>query len=125
EILNINGTPVPREPMEDYVDREDPHHPMRVKRWKETLPNGRSYAIIQRAPNGFYNNTPVYVVPPDHYLMIGDNRDNSTDSRVLSAVGYIPFDHLIGRVETVFLSLDNAPGSARPFRWERIGTAVH
>jgi signal peptidase I len=57
--------------------------------------------------------------------MLGDNLDNSTDSRVLSAVGYVPFENLIGRVDVVFFSInpasDHAPSG---IRYERIGTVV-
>jgi signal peptidase I len=96
-----------------------------VKRWRETLPNGASYETLDCVDNGFYDNTNVYTVPAGHFFAMGDNRDNSTDSRVLSAVGYVPLDNLVGRVSLIFFS--RAPGSdgAVPgVRTERIGTIV-
>ncbi len=89
-LLYINDTPVKRERLSDYIG-EDPcgsDATARVKRWKETLPNGVTYESLDCVDNGFYDNTNVYTVPPGHFFMMGDNRDNSTDSRVLSAVGY-------------------------------------
>src|SRR6516162_6706248 len=73
----------------------------RVKRWKETLPNGVTYETLDCVDNGFYDNTPVYTVPTGHFFMMGDNRDNSTDSRVLSAVGYVPFENIVGRAQMI------------------------
>ena len=55
---------------------------------------------------GFQNNTPEYVVPAGHYFMMGDNRDNSQDSRFLDAVGYVPYENLVGRADIIFFSID-------------------
>ncbi len=82
----------------------------RVKQFRETMSNGVSYNTLDLTDNGFYDNTPVYNVPPDHYFMMGDNRDNSTDSRVLSQVGYVPYENIIGRAQIIFFSIkDGTP----------------
>jgi signal peptidase I len=116
-LLHINGAPVKREQIEDFVDDQGFGEPLHVKRWRETLPNGVSYTTLDRVENGFYDNTPVYTVPPAHYFMMGDNRDNSTDSRVLSQVGYVPFENLIGRAEVIFFSIGNGVPAWEIWQW--------
>jgi signal peptidase I len=118
-LLHINGTPVKREQIEDFIEN-DGGRTTRIKRWRETLPNGVSHETLDLIENGYYDNTPVYDVPAGHYFMMGDNRDNSTDSRVLNAVGYIPFENLIGRVSVIFFSIDPDAG----MRLDRIGMKV-
>jgi len=126
-LLYINDLPVQRERLSDFVG-EDPcgsDATARVKRWKETLPNGVSYETLDCVDNGFYDNTNVYTVPPGNFFMMGDNRDNSTDSRVLSAVGYVPFENVIGRAGMIFFSIAGGAKSEPPgFRFGRIGTVV-
>jgi signal peptidase I len=118
-LLYINDTPVKRERLSDYVG-EDPcgsEATARVKRWKETLPNGVSYESLDCVDNGFYDNTNVYEVPSGHFFMMGDNRDNSTDSRVLSAVGYVPFENLVGRAQMIFFSIAEGEHAWMFWRW--------
>jgi signal peptidase I len=121
-LLYINDVPVKREPLPDFVgDACGSDTVAKVKRWRETLPNGASYETLDCVASGFYDNTSVYTVPPGHYFMLGDNRDNSTDSRVLSSIGYIPFENLIGRVDLIYFS--RTPGSGE-MREGRMGTVV-
>jgi signal peptidase I len=101
-----------------------------VRRWRETLPNGVSYETLDLLDNGFLDNTEEYVVPGGHYFMMGDNRDNSADSRVLSAVGYVPFENFIGKAQVIFFSIGNGEPAwhiwswPRSVRWSRLLTFV-
>jgi signal peptidase I len=116
-VLHIDEQPIKRERIEDYVETEEGTRTQRVKRWRETLPNGVSYTTLDLVDNGFYDNTQVYTVPAGHFFMMGDNRDNSTDSRVLSQVGYIPFENLIGRAEIIFFSVGEGERAWQVWRW--------
>ena len=119
-LLYINDKPVERQRLSDFVG-EDPCGSSeafgRVKRWKETLPNGISYETLDCQDNGYYDNTIEYVVPPGHFFMMGDNRDNSTDSRVQSAVGYVPFQNIIGRAQIIFFSIGENEHVWAIWRW--------
>jgi signal peptidase I len=117
--LYLNGTPVKRDRLADLVEDGRP-----AKHWRETLPNGASYETLDLTDNGFLDNTQIYTVPPGAYFVLGDNRDNSQDSRV-AVHGFVPFENLVGRVETIFWSANpNAQAGAAPVRFERIGMRV-
>jgi len=97
--LHINGQPVARERVSDLsgLDVCGAGSTRPMKRWSERLPNGVTHETLDCVDNGFYDNTHEYVVPAGHYFMMGDNRDNSSDSRAMSQVGYIPYENLVGR----------------------------
>lgn len=125
-VLHINNEPVKLERIEDYtmIDYKT-QQLLVVPQYIETLPSGRQYKILKSQPfgQGALDNTQEYIVPEGHYFMMGDNRDNSQDSRVLDKVGYIPEQHLIGPAKIIFFSteakwyeLDNWISGLRPKR---------
>jgi signal peptidase I len=129
--LYINDKEVPRQRIQDYLYQETDGAVIPMRQYIETLPNGVQHRIIKIGDNGPLDNTQVYHVPPGDYFMMGDNRDNSQDSRVLSAVGYVPAENLVGKAQFIFFSTD---GSARwwefwkwPFaiRYNRLFKGIH
>jgi len=127
-VLTINEKPVPKVRIDDYVeDFGGMDH--RVPRFRETLPNGVSYNVLDRDPEGDLDNTQVFVVPEGHYFMMGDNRDNSADSR--ANVGYVPFENFVGKAEIVFFSTDGSAHFWEVWKWplavryDRIGGLVY
>ena len=123
-ILFINGREVPRRRVDDFVQIEEDGSERRTARYEETLPEGVKYLVLDARPDGDLDNSGPFKVPADHYFMMGDNRDNSTDSRVpphRHGVGYVPFENLVGRADIIFFSAAvDEPGTfrlTRPWTW--------
>jgi signal peptidase I len=83
----------------------------------ETLPNGMRHYIYEESDFEPLDNTEEFVVPEGHYFFMGDNRDNSQDSRVQSLVGYVPNDNLVGRADILFFSIDDTASIGKPWSW--------
>jgi signal peptidase I len=133
-LVYINGQVLPQTPAGEYVG---PEAGWRAKpRFQETLPNGVTHYVLHWPQQAELDNVGPFKVPEGHYFMMGDNRDDSIDSRVSSryGVGYVPYENLIGRAELVFFSIAiDDPNAFRltspwnwPFdvRWSRIFTLV-
>lgn len=120
----INGTQVPQEPAGTFSELYEQQGPMGYlprcengpvgagdtctsSRFIETLPNGVTYAVLNIDDNGYADNTDVFTVPEGQYFFMGDNRDNSQDSRFSQAVGgvgFVPSEYLIGRADRIIFS---------------------
>ncbi len=123
-ILHINGKPIKRERVDDFVGAGSTcnyrhQEQIRVPSYVETLPNGVKYQTLDCTNGSEGDNTQLFVVPPDHYFMMGDNRDNSSDSRfsTYTGVGYVPRENLIGRADIIFFSIDEDASLFEPWRW--------
>lgn len=106
--LIINGQQVQRVDAGTYVDDSDSYGPpVQARDYMETLPGGKVHQILKRTDDGFANNTPVYTVPAGDIFLMGDNRDDSEDSRFLDGpVGYVPIENVIGPASLIFFSID-------------------
>jgi len=115
-VLYINGGAVKKERVEDYADRSEPGLSSGVAQFVETLPNGVSYRVLDTDAVGDADNTEEYVVPAGHYFMMGDNRDNSQDSRY-PRVGYVPIENFVGRADIIFFSISPDASLFEVWRW--------
>ena len=129
--LYINGTQLSRVDVGDYI-ADDEGVRILEKRYTETLPGGRKHPILKMADYGGLNDTPEFVVPEGTVFAMGDNRDNSSDSRDPNGgVGYVPLENLVGRAEFVWFSVNATSPWWQiwewPFeiRWSRLITGIH
>lgn len=149
-VLYLNGEAVPKARIDDFVvpvsDGTDCAGDFirpsfratvngevvcRFPQYRETLPGGRSYAVLDQVPNFPSDNTGVYIVPEGNYFMMGDNRDDSADSRFTiaqSGVGFVPIDNIVGRALVMWFSIDATARWYMPWTWpgalrlSRVGT---
>jgi signal peptidase I len=114
-VLYVNGKAVPKQPdgtfNSDYA--QDPGQDVPV--FRETLDNGKTYDTLDQSPVSRGDNTREFIVPEGHYFMMGDNRDNSLDSRF--DVGFVPAENLVGRASVIFFSLGNDTSFREIWKW--------
>lgn len=127
--LYINGEAVQREDLGLTAFEEADGSVSQIDTVRETLPNGVTYTTFNKFDDGELDNTREFVVPEGHYFMMGDDRDNSADSRT-SVVGYVPYDNLVGPARFIIASFDGTTSIFQPwtlltgFRGERFLKAV-
>ena len=146
-VVILNGAPIRRQRIADYAMPVSPNSPCRgsgatrqitgrdgpacaYPRFRETLPDGRSYDVLDQFGDGDTDNFAPIVVPEGHLFVMGDNRDDSADSRVpvvADGVGLLPMDHVLGRAAIAFWSTDGSAEWIKPWtwftaaRWDRMG----
>ena len=103
--------------IDDFVDPSGPQNGRPVAQYRETLPNGVSYNVLDLDPNGSADTTDEYIVPDGHFFMMGDNRDNSQDSRFVNAVGFVPYENFVGRADVIFFSIEKETKLLQPWTW--------
>lgn len=150
--LFLNGQPLPREPRGGFGVSVSPNSPCRVVPpatplmitlrgetrcmypiYAEALPGGRSHLVIDQVANPRADDFPATKVPPGHLFLMGDNRDDSLDSRYSLAeggIGFVPMENLVGRASFIFWSTDGSASYWKPWTWfsalrgDRVGQTV-
>ena len=115
--LYINGELVPREALGVKEDDGPNGSGRTMYHYIETLPGGVMHEIFEESDNDILDNTELYTVPEGHYFFMGDNRDNSQDSRVKHVVGYVPYENLVGRADFLFFSTDGSASLFEFWKW--------
>jgi signal peptidase I len=116
--LFINGNRVPDEYQDMFNDNDGVENTDKlISRLQETLPEGKKIVILKETDGGYQNNTPVFEVPEKHYFMMGDNRDNSRDSRYQDEVGFVPEENLVGRAAIIFFSASPSAPVYQFWKW--------
>ena len=137
--LLLNGKPVPRQKLPPFAAPITDNSPCKVapganpvvadtghgqaclySAWRETLPGGPSYTVLDQLDGGPADDFPVATVPPGHVFLMGDKRDDSLDSRFSPAeggIGMVPTENLIGRAMVTFWSTDGSASYVKPWTW--------
>ena len=103
----INNDLIIKKKVDDFIDTNKQGHNKRIRKYKEYFFNNE-IEVLDIMDNGIVDNTPLFSVPEDHFFVMGDNRDNSQDSRFINVIGYVPIENLVGKAQVIFFSLENS-----------------
>ena len=106
-IIFINDKEILRKKLNDFLDKDTNTNNKRVRMYNEYFFNNE-IKVLDITDNGIADNTQLFNVPENHFFVMGDNRDNSQDSRFINTVGFIPYENLVGKAQFIFFSLENA-----------------
>lgn len=115
-VVYLNEEAIKREKVDDFTGTYNQGRDISIPRYRETLPSGKTYLTLDSNPHNISDNTVVFTVPEGEYFMMGDNRDNSQDSRY-SNVGTVPLENFVGRAEFLFFSVDNGASAWQFWKW--------
>lgn len=150
----LNDKEIARERVDDLLMPISPNSPCRVvapavpmtrpgqdggpacvyPAYRETLPDGPSYEVVDQTDSSYADNFGPVTVPQGHIFVMGDNRDDSLDSRypvIAHGMGFVPIDRVVGRAERAFWSTDGSASWINPLSWftalrtDRLGTDYH
>ena len=139
-MLILNGRPLPRQSLRPFAMPMSANSPCKVvppaspfvatlgegrryclyPAYRETLPGGPSYTVLDQVENPRADDFPAMTVPPGHIFLMGDNRDDSLDSRFTTAeggIGLVPVENLVGRALVTFWSTDGSASYIKPWTW--------
>ncbi len=138
-MLVLNGRQLPREALRPFAMPVSPNSPCKVvppaqpmltslrgefyclyPAYRETLPGGPTYTVLDQVENPRADDFPAVTVPAGHVFMMGDNRDDSLDSRfapVEGGIGFVPIENLVGRAMFTFWSTDGTASYIKPWTW--------
>ena len=109
----INDNLIYKKKINDFIDKRNDENFMRIRQYKEYLFD-KEFTVLDQVDNSQVDNTQLYIVPKNHFFVLGDNRDNSADSRIFknpsitNRVGYVPIENLVGKAQFVWFSFENA-----------------